>query len=74
MNFLSNYKYKFLFNRFYKNKMSVRKYNLKRSISKVGIIFENDGKILGILVGQNLMLNLLILVEPMDLKKTLLSH
>ena len=42
MNFLSNYKYKFLFNRFYKNKMSVRKYNLKRSISKVGIIFEND--------------------------------
>ena len=42
MNFLSNYKYKFLFNRFYKNKMSVRKYNLKRSIKKVGIIFEND--------------------------------
>ena len=42
MNFLSNYKYKFLFNRFYKNKMSVRKYNLKRSIRKVGIIFEND--------------------------------
>ena len=42
MNFFSNYKYKFLFNRFYKNKMSVRKYNLKRSLRKVGIIFEND--------------------------------